>query len=87
MLQLTELPDNLDSYKLDDSIEQLKVEINKIRDRSESMQSIRDINVEINSLASYKMLIFGTIGLLMIGLVNFMFYRGIKKELRNRKVI
>lgn len=48
---------------------------------------LRRVNSQIHGMVGVKMIIFGVIGLIGIGVVNFVFFRLLKAEFRKRKFI
>ena len=48
---------------------------------------LRRVNSQIHGMVGVKMVIFGVIGLIGIGVVNFVFFRLLKAEFRKRKFI
>jgi len=53
----------------------------------ERMESLRASTEGLTSLMSVKMIGFAIIGLLSIIIVNFMFYKELKKTFKERKLI
>lgn len=43
------------------------------------MEAVRSSNEEIHGVIGTKMIIFAVVGMVLIGVVNCIFYRGVKK--------
>lgn len=56
-------------------------------EKADSIEILRRVNTQIHGMVGVKMAIFGIIGLAMIAIVNFFFYRIVRSELKKRKFI
>jgi len=87
LLEFELLPDKNDSENLDRELNWLENQKKNMFSILERMESLRASTEGLTELMSVKMIGFAIIGLLSIIVVNFMFYRELKKTFKERKLI
>lgn len=65
----------------------LEQQLNSLHQRSENIEGLRRVNYQINGMVGTKMIFFAIIGLVVIGAVNFVFFKTLKKTFKDRKLI
>jgi len=81
------LPDKNDAENLDRELNWLDNQKRILFETLERMESLRASTEGLTSMMSTKMIGFAIIGLLSIVIVNFIFYRELKKTFKERKLI
>ena len=81
------LPDKNDAQNLDREIKWLDGQKKVLFETLERMESLRASTEGLTSMMSTKMIGFAIIGLLSIIVVNFIFYKELKKAFKDRKLI
>ena len=76
------LPDKTDSENLDREINWLEGQKKSMFEILERMEGLRASTEGLTSLMSIKMIGFAIVGLLSIILVNFLFYKELKKTFK-----
>ncbi len=87
LLEFELLPDKNDSENLDRELNWLENQKRNMFNILERMESLRASTEGLTELMSVKMIGFAIIGLLSIIVVNFMFYKELKKTFKERKLI
>ena len=87
LMEFELLPDKNDSENLDRELNWLEGQKRNMFEILERMEGLRASTEGLTELMSVKMIGFAVIGLLSIVVVNFLFYREIRKEFKVRKII
>lgn len=87
VMELHELPNLDDAENLERELNWLSSQNDALKERADNLVGLRNTNEEIAMMVGTKMIIFAVIGMLVILGVNLVFYRSIKKTLKDRKLI
>lgn len=81
------LPDKSDSENVERELNWLENQKKKLFESLDRMEGLRAGSEGLTNMMSKKMIVFAVIGLLTILVVNFYFYKEIKKIFKDRKII
>lgn len=87
VMELHELPDASDGDNLERELNWLDQQTTTLSHRAENIEGLRRINYQINGMVGTKMIYFAIIGLAAIGVVNFAFFKMLRKTFKDRKLI
>lgn len=81
------LPDKSDTQNLDREITWIENQKKNLYETIRQVEQRKAANVDSSSLLSVKMIVFAIIGLISIVVVNFLFFKEVKKTFKERKLM